>query len=143
MLEKLVNGSGRLPPGQHYIEITIPNGTSYEMLDTASLPDWYRETAATSKIFGDAWQKERRSLILIVPSIAARVEKNILINPEHPDFPRITTSLRHNNQRRLASILPPSTVTTAAVVLLAVASQTKASATSSAVTSRPSRFALI
>jgi RES domain-containing protein len=93
MLEKLVNGSGRLPPGQHYIEITIPNGTSYEMLDMASLPDWYRETAASSKIFGDAWQKERRSLILIVPSIAARVEKNILINPEHPDFPRITTSL--------------------------------------------------
>lgn len=93
MLEKLVHGSGRLPPDQHYIAITIPNGTSYEMLDTAALPDWYLESASSSKTYGDAWQKERRSLILIVPSVVARVEKNILINPEHPEFHRITTSL--------------------------------------------------
>ena len=93
MLEKLVHGSGRLPPGQHYIEITIPNGVSYEMLDTAALPDWHSESAAGSKAFGDTWQKERRSLILIVPSVVTRVEKNILINPEHREFSRITTGL--------------------------------------------------
>ena len=43
-------------------------------------------------------------------------------------------------QRRAAAMLPPSTVTTAAVVLAASASSTKAWATSSALTSRPSRF---
>jgi RES domain-containing protein len=25
-----------------------------------------------------------------VPSLVARIERNILINPEHPEFPRIT-----------------------------------------------------
>ena len=42
--------------------------------------------------------------------------------------------------RSAAAMLPPSTVTTAPVVLSANASDTKAWATSSAVTSRPSRL---
>ncbi len=93
MLEKLVHGSGQLPPNQHFIEITIPNGAGYEMLNTASLPDWYAEAATPSKAYGEGWQQGKLSLILIVPSVVARIEKNILINPEHPEFPRIATSL--------------------------------------------------
>lgn len=93
MLEKLVHGSGRLPPNQHYIEITIPNGATYEVLDVAALPEWYLETGAASKPFGDAWQRSKRSLILMVPSVVARLELNILINPDHPEFARITTSI--------------------------------------------------
>jgi RES domain-containing protein len=30
MLEIRANGIGRLPPNQHFVEITIPNGVSYE-----------------------------------------------------------------------------------------------------------------
>jgi RES domain-containing protein len=93
MLEKLVHGSGSLPPGQHFIEITIADGTSYEMFDTAAVPDWYLESCAASKPFGEAWQQEARSLILIVPSVVARIENNILINPDHPEFGRIATGL--------------------------------------------------
>jgi RES domain-containing protein len=93
MLEKLVHGSGQLPPDQHYVVVTIPSGISYEVLDTAALPDWYLESGATSKPFGQAWQQQRRSLLLIVPSVVARLENNFLINPEHPEFRQITTSL--------------------------------------------------
>ena len=93
MLEKLVHGSGALPPNQHFIEITIPPGVSYEMFNQAAVPDWYLASAASSKPYGDAWQSQGRSLILIVPSVVARIEQNILINPLHPEFPRITTSL--------------------------------------------------
>jgi RES domain-containing protein len=93
MLEKLVHGSGRLPPNQHYIEITIPAGVTYEVLNTPALPDWHIESAVTSKAYGDVWQQSKRSLILIVPSVVARLEQNILINPEHPDFHRIEHSL--------------------------------------------------
>src|SRR6185312_170355 len=50
---------------------------------------------------------------------------------------------RRRRHRRLASMLPPSTVRMAAVVVRASARKTKASATSSAVTSRPSRLPLI
>jgi hypothetical protein len=45
-------------------------------------------------------------------------------------------------QRGLAAMLPPSTVTTDPVVLWANANATNACATSSAVTSRPNKFAL-
>ena len=93
MLEKLVHGSGQLPPDQHYVEVTIPNGICYEVLDTAALPDWYLESRATSKPFGQVWQQQKRSLLLIVPSVVARLEKNFLINPEHPEFRYVTMSL--------------------------------------------------
>jgi len=93
MLEKLVHGSGQLPPDQHFVTITIPNGIGYEMFNEAKLPDWYVQSAASSKAFGEAWQQSKRSLILIVPSVVARIEKNILINPEHPEFGKIAVSL--------------------------------------------------
>lgn len=93
MLEKLVHGSGRIPPDQHFVEITIPNGVTYEMFNPTKVPDWFLESAATSKPYGEAWQQERRSVILIVPSVVARIERNLLINPDHPEFPKIAPSL--------------------------------------------------
>jgi RES domain-containing protein len=65
------------------------------MLDPAALPDWYLQTCAASKPYGEAWQQQKRSLLLIVPSVVARPEKNFLLNPEHPDFPKVTASLHH------------------------------------------------
>jgi RES domain-containing protein len=93
LLEKLVYANGILPPNQHFIEITIPNGASYEMLDQAALPDWADATAASSKAFGEAWQQEKRSLLLIVPSVVARVDRNFLFNPLHPEFTTLQVSL--------------------------------------------------
>jgi len=95
MLEKLVHGSGSLPPNQHYIQITLPNRLSYEMLNPAHLPGWDDAVASTSKVYGETWQQARRSVILIVPSVVARVDRNILLNPDHPEFPQITHNL-HN-----------------------------------------------
>jgi RES domain-containing protein len=93
MLEKLVHGSGRLPPNQHFIEITIPNGVSCEMVTPAHLPGWDHISGTASKAYGEAWQQAKRSLLLFVPSVVARLESNILINPEHPDFSAVTYGL--------------------------------------------------
>jgi RES domain-containing protein len=93
MLEKLVHGSGAVPPNQHYIEITIPNGVSYEILNAANLPDWAHATPTASKTYGDDWQRTKRSLLLIVPSVVARVEKKFLINPDHPQFGQLRASM--------------------------------------------------
>ncbi len=93
LLEKLVHGSGRLPPNQHFVEITIPKGTSYEMLSEPALPGWDAMPATVSQAFGERWCLDRRSLILIVPSVVARLDSNILINPAHPEFRQITVSL--------------------------------------------------
>jgi RES domain-containing protein len=93
MLEKLVHGSGQMPPNQHFIKVTIPNGVTYERLNVAHLPDWHLQTCAASRPHGDAWQQSRRSLLLIVPSLVAREEDNFLLNPQHPEFPRVTHGL--------------------------------------------------
>ena len=93
MLEKLVRGSGRLPPNQHVIEITIPNGVSYVMVEPAHLPGWDDSACTVSKAFDEAWQRHKRSVLLIAPSVVARMEHNILVNPEHPEFPSIKHGL--------------------------------------------------
>jgi RES domain-containing protein len=93
MLERLVHGSGSLPPNQHFIEITIPNGVTYEAVTPASLPGWDAMDARVSKAFGEAWQHARRSLVLIVPSVVARIENNVLINTEHPELQQVTHGL--------------------------------------------------
>ena len=93
MLEILANGTGRFPANQHFIRITIPNGSSYEMLGSAHLPGWDTARPSRSQAYGEAWQTSRRSLLLLVPSVVARMELNVLINPEHAEFPRITHSL--------------------------------------------------
>ncbi len=93
MLEKLVRLGGKLPTRQHYIEITLPAGVSYEVVTPDQLPDWHEPNSATARAFGHDWYLEKRSLILIVPSVVARVERNILINADHPEFPTIRTGL--------------------------------------------------
>jgi RES domain-containing protein len=93
MLEKLVHGNGRMPPNQHWIRITIPPGVSYEVFSTASHSGWDAEDCLVSKAYGAAWQRSKRSLLLIVPSVVARMENNVLINDSHPEAHRITISL--------------------------------------------------
>jgi RES domain-containing protein len=95
LLEKLVHGSGRLPPNQHHVEITVPRGTSYEVFSPPALPGWDAMPAAASKVFGERWCLERRSAILFVPSVVARLDSNVLINPAHPEFSGIATGLHH------------------------------------------------
>lgn len=93
LLEKLARGSGVLPPNQHYIEITNPPGVTYEMFDPAAHPGWDSAAAAVAKAYGDTWQQSRRSLLQLVPSVVARLDLNVLINPEHAEFPRVTHGL--------------------------------------------------
>jgi RES domain-containing protein len=38
-----------------------------------------------SRRLAQDWYDERRYALLIVPSIPARLERNILINPAHPE----------------------------------------------------------
>ena len=93
MLEKLAHYNGVLPPNQHFIEIEIPVGTSYEVVTKDSLPDWHLANGASARAFGARWLSEARSGILIVPSYVARMERNILINPRHAQAKAIRVGL--------------------------------------------------
>ena len=65
------------------------------MLDPAHLPAWADPLATDAKSYGEHWQLSKRSLLLIVPSVVARMERNVLINPAHDDFAKITFGLHH------------------------------------------------
>jgi len=93
LLEKLVRGAGELPPNQHAVTITIPRGLTYEVFLPPSLPGWDRVPAKVSKTFGAQWQAQKRSLILLVPSVVARVDRNVLINPAHAEFAEVECGL--------------------------------------------------
>ncbi|MQM38785.1 hypothetical protein KBTX_02805 [wastewater metagenome] len=89
MLEKLVHAGGLMPPNQHFIEITLPHGLSYEMVTKDALPGWDTPEPSVSAHYGARWAAERRSAVLLVPSFVARVEHNVVINPAHEEFERI------------------------------------------------------
>jgi RES domain-containing protein len=93
MLEKLVHSSAILPPNQHYVRIIIPNGISYEVFQTAQHPGWDSNKESICKAFGESWYQEQRSALLFVPSIPARIERNFLINPAHPEAAQVTHEL--------------------------------------------------
>lgn len=93
MLEKLAHGNGRLPPNQHFIAITVPKGASYEIVSRERLPGWDTPEPSIARDFGEAWLREVRSVLLLVPSFVARIERNVLINPAHPETRDVKTSL--------------------------------------------------
>ena len=93
LLEKLAHTNiGRVPSNQVYVEIEIPESVEIEILDSAGLPGWDQAGRQASRSYGDAWYDEQRSAVLLVPSMITRVERNVVINGNHPLFPKIKAS---------------------------------------------------
>lgn len=82
-----------MPANQHFVEIDIPAGVTYEVVTKDVLPVWCDEDKVAARSFGSAWFRARRSAVLIVPSVVARIDENVLINPHHEDFSRIQPGL--------------------------------------------------
>lgn len=91
MLERLAQtGTGRMPSNQVSVVIEIPDDLKIEHapLDHTSAPLLLRESRAV----GDRWLAGRRSAVLTVPSVVAPHDRNVVINPAHPEFVRIACS---------------------------------------------------
>jgi RES domain-containing protein len=83
----------RLPPTLVYIRIEIPSDAATEELEPEALGGWDADDKSASQAFGDRWYDEQRSLVLIVPSLAAPgIERNVLINQRHAAFARVKAS---------------------------------------------------
>jgi RES domain-containing protein len=88
ILERLVQvgGVGHLPGLQRLVIAAVPSSVSVERRDAASLPSgWSNDESPSARAFGDRWLAERRSAVLIVPSVIASSDFNALVNPNHPD----------------------------------------------------------
>ena len=94
MLEVLVHANiGRLPRTHALIELTIPDSVVTEIVSPEELPGWDSDDQIVSRAYGDQWLEERRTAVLLVPSFVSRGrERNVLLNPEHRAFKRITAS---------------------------------------------------
>jgi len=93
MLEVLVHaGIGRVPRHMKWIEIGIPARVSRECPELHALRGWDVDDCLASRTFGDSWLSERRTAVLLVPSVVTRRERNLLINPAHPEFQHITAT---------------------------------------------------
>jgi RES domain-containing protein len=94
VLEILVHANlNRVPRRQASIQITIPSTVKRESVRPDDLQGWDAADQIASRIFGDRWIREQRSAVLLVPSVVTGGrERNVLINPEHPDSRLITAT---------------------------------------------------
>jgi RES domain-containing protein len=83
----------RLPSTLVYTRIELPDDITVERVEPGQIPGWDGDNRSASQVFGDRWYDERKSLALLVPSLAAPgLEWNLLINQRHPDFTRVTAA---------------------------------------------------
>lgn len=88
VLEKMAQSSAvRLPRTLVYARIDFPADATVEEVRADELEGWDSDDKRASQQFGNRWYDESRSLLLVVPSLAAPgLERNILINQRHPQF---------------------------------------------------------
>ncbi len=92
LVEVLVHANRKTPPGAaRYVEAVVPDDVSREIFDPAAHGGWDDpRDVAIAQAFGTAWIEERRSALLIVPSVvSAGRDTNVVVNPGHPDAVRI------------------------------------------------------
>jgi len=92
LLEILVHASGSLPRTQACIQIDIPAELRIEVIAPDDVPGWDSAESEIARNIGNSWYDQRRTPVLMVPSVITRVESNILINQEHPQFGSIRAS---------------------------------------------------
>jgi RES domain-containing protein len=94
VLEVLVHSNlGKVPKTHASVEITIPDGISTEVVSSDTVAGWDAEDQIVSRVHGDRWLEELRTAVLLTPSLVTRGrERNVVLNPEHPEFKRITAS---------------------------------------------------
>jgi RES domain-containing protein len=67
--------------------VTVQARRVLELRDEDLPADWRdRPSSAGARAVGDAWLEQAASAALLVPSVLVPQERNVLLNPAHPDF---------------------------------------------------------
>jgi RES domain-containing protein len=80
-----------LPDDLVAIAIEIPDGLAIHRVEVADLPQSWRRHPAPASLarMGDLWARDTVSAVLSVPSAVVPGERNVLLNPRHPNFRRL------------------------------------------------------
>jgi RES domain-containing protein len=92
LLEVLVHANRKSPPSAaRYVEAEIPGDVAREAFDPGTHPGWDDPLdTSVAQAFGAAWLRERRSAILLVPSVVTGGrDGNAVVNLDHFDAARI------------------------------------------------------
>jgi RES domain-containing protein len=91
LLEALVHlNFDEVPDSYGWINIAIPQETQLEEVSADDIPGWNTNNFAAAREYGDHWYAQKRTPVLLVPSVpTAGIEKNILVNQQHPEFENI------------------------------------------------------
>ncbi|MEO8372761.1 MAG: RES family NAD+ phosphorylase [Candidatus Solibacter sp.] len=90
VLENLVHMSRQdFPTGYVCVAAILPGNLTISSERVLRLRPGLRELTAQG--LGDWWLQSNQSAVLEVPSVIVPHEHNFLLNPAHPDFPKIAT----------------------------------------------------
>ena len=107
LLETLVHlRTGEVPANRYLVRIQVPLDLWAARTRFSVQVGWDAQPPGrVSQTWGMEWVAERSALLAAVPSVVVPEETNVLINPRHPDAPRVTaTKLRrwHYDLRLIA-----------------------------------------
>ena len=94
-LEVLVHVDPLIAPADlRLLSIDLPADLSMEVIDSDPLPQNWGELPAPPELqaIGTAWLRSARTAALSVPSAVIPVERNILLNPRHPEAAHLRLS---------------------------------------------------
>jgi len=80
-----------LPDDLVSIRAEIPDRLAIEDIDVSRLPRSWRKVPGPLALrrLGSEWARASRSVALRVPSAVVPEERNVILNPKHPDMPKI------------------------------------------------------
>jgi RES domain-containing protein len=53
---------------------------------------WRSSGSEVARQFGSLWWREQRSVALLVPSAVTGIDRNLVLNADHPQFGRVAPS---------------------------------------------------
>jgi len=76
-------------------QINIPDSLSMQLSPQMLPNNWNDNLApASTADMGNEWLDNQSSLALFVPSVIVPMEKNIILNPLHPEFRQVSASIK-------------------------------------------------
>ena len=75
-----------------FFEVRIPDGVPVTRCERTP-KGWRMAPAAEASIrYGSRWFHQQETAVLDIPSVLIPIERNYVLSPSHPDFPRIEIS---------------------------------------------------
>jgi RES domain-containing protein len=95
-LEKRVHANGANPRDQALMRLDLPKSAPLRDVAELGLPADWREREAETQRIGMGWVTSGSSLGLWVPSFVEPAERNLILNPAHPDYRRIRLTIERH-----------------------------------------------